>query len=262
MNNAPLRLVAALLAAACLAFPAFARAATPPPASVVLGDEVFLETAARDLRGRCVGIVTNQTGVTSALVPLVDALTSEGSVCVKALYAPEHGLRGDQPAGHYVSSYVDPQTKLPVFSLYGPQRHPTAQMLAGVDVLLFDIQDVGARSYTFVSTMAYVMEAAKQYNKEVWVLDRPNPAGADVVEGPVLDPAFKSFIGLYPIAFRHGMTVGELARLFNDEFGVGCKLRVVPMRGYRRSMTWPQTGLQWIPTSPNIPEWDLSLIHI
>jgi uncharacterized protein YbbC (DUF1343 family) len=134
-------------------------------------------------------------------------------------------------------------------------------MLRGVDVLLYDIQDVGDRAYTYISTLAYVMQAAKAAGKSVWVLDRPNPLGGAIVEGPVLDPRFASFIGLYPIAVRHGMTVGELAHLFNDRFGIGCDLHVIPMKGYTRDMLWPQTGLQWVQTSPNIPEWDTTLVY-
>jgi len=235
--------------------------ATLPPARVTLGDEVFLQSAWHDLDGRCVGVITNQTGVTSRLVHIVDAIKANPNICIKALYAPEHGLRGDRPAGAYVASYTDSRSGLPVYSLYGDQRHPTAQMLAGVDVLLFDIQDVGARPYTYVSTMAYAMQAAKQYGKEIWVLDRPNPIGGVMVEGPILDPKFKSFIGLYPIPMRHGMTVGELARLFNNQFGIGANLRVIKMIGWKRSMLWPDTGLQWVQTSPNIPEWSTTVVY-
>lgn len=249
-----------LLIAGIVASPS--RAGSLPPARVTLGDEVFLSSGWRNLHGRCVGIVTNQTGVTSRLVNIVDAIKANPHVCVRAIYSPEHGLRGDRPAGAYVSSYIDERTRLPVFSLYGSQKHPSAEMLRGVDVLLFDIQDVGARPYTFVSTMAYVMEAAKTYGKEIWVLDRPNPVGGELVDGPVLDPAFKSFIGLYPIAMRHGMTVGELARMFNGAFGIHANLHVIAMRGWRRSMLWPDTGLQWVQTSPNIPEWKTSVVYL
>lgn len=192
---------------------------------------------------------------------IVDAIRAHGNICIRAIYSPEHGLRGNRPAGAYVSSYIDSRSGLPVYSLYGPQRHPTAQMLAGVDVLLFDIQDVGARPYTYVSTMAYAMQGAKEFHKEIWILDRPNPIGGEMVEGPVLDPKFKSFIGLYPIAMRHGMTVGELARMFNDQFGIGANLRVITMRGWHRSMLWPDTGLQWVQTSPNIPEWSTTVVY-
>ncbi len=249
------------LLAALAAFALPCASGTLPPAHVVLGDEVFLRSAWRDLHGRCVGIITNQTGVTSRLVNIVDAIRANQRICVKAIYSPEHGLRGDRPAGAYVSSYLDARTGLPVYSLYGPQRHPTAQMLAGVDVLLFDIQDVGSRTYTYISTMAYAMQAAKEYGKEIWILDRPNPIGGTIVEGPVLDPRFKSFIGLYPIAMRHGMTVGELARMFDDRFGIGANLRVIKMLGWHRRMLWPDTGLQWVQTSPNIPEWSTAVVY-
>jgi uncharacterized protein YbbC (DUF1343 family) len=239
----------------------YARPGQLPPAHVVLGDEVFLQSAWHDLNGRCVGVITNQTGVTSHLVNIVDAIKANPQICVKAIYSPEHGLRGDRPAGAYVASYTDERTGLPVYSLYGAQKHPSAQMLAGVDVLLFDIQDVGARTYTYISTMAYAMEAAKEFGKEIWILDRPNPIGGKMVEGPVLDPRFKSFIGLYPIAMRHGMTIGELAEMFNDSFGIHAKLRVIRMQGWHRRMLWPDTGLQWVQTSPNIPEWSTTVVY-
>lgn len=234
--------------------------AAAPPEKVELGDDVLLRSAWRDLGGRRVGIVTNQTGVTSSFVPLVDALAQRGDVRVAALFAPEHGLRGDRPAGATVASYIDEKTGLPVYSLYGATRRPTAEMLAGVDVLLFDIQDVGDRAYTYVSTMAYAMQGAKDHGKEFWVLDRPNPVGGMAVEGPVLEPEFESFIGLYPIAMRHGMTVGELARLFNDRFGIGVRLRVIPMNGWHRAMIWPDTGLRWVQTSPNVPLWQTTFV--
>lgn len=248
-------------AAAVTVAPAISQAASLPRSPVTLGNEIFLNQAWRELRGRGVGIITNQTGVTSRLQSVVDAVRRNPDIALRALYAPEHGLRGDRPAGAYVASYIDALTHLPVYSLYGPTRHPSTAMLQGVDVLLFDIQDVGSRAYTYVSTMAYAMEAAKEHDKEIWILDRPNPIG-DVVEGPVLDPAFTSFIGLYPIAMRHGMTVGELAKLFNEHFGIGAKLRVVPMRGYDRSMIWPDTRLQWVQSSPNIPDWQTTFVYV
>ena len=237
-------------------------AATLPPARITLGDEVFLDDAWRELRGRRVGVITNQTGVTSRLVSLVDAIRRNPAIELRAIYAPEHGFRGDRTAGAYVASYTDSSTGLPVYSLYGPTRHPSAEMLREVDVLLFDIQDVGSRAYTFISTMAYAMQSAAQFGKEIWVLDRPNPVGGELVEGPVLQREDASFIGLYPIAMRHGMTVGELARMFNTHFGIGAKLRVIPMRGYRRSMIWPDTGLQWIQSSPNIPDWTTTFPYL
>ncbi len=240
-----------------LAGSGFAAAAAPPRVEptprVELGDDVFVTDAWRSLAGRTIGIVTNRSGVLSDGRSLVDAVRLNPAITVKALFAPEHGLRGDRDAGTYVPSYTDERTGLPVYSLYGATRHPSAAMLDGIDVLVFDIQDVGARPYTFVSTMAYVMQSAKQFGKEIWVLDRPNPIGGIAVEGPVTEPAFESFIGLYPIPERHGMTIGELATLFNDRFGIGAHLTVVKMRGWSRTMYWADTGLRWIPTSPNIP---------
>ncbi len=221
-----------------------------------------MRTARRDLGGRTVGVIANQSGVTSHLESIVDAIRRHGEIHIKAIYAPEHGFRGDRGAGASVASYVDPRAQLPVYSLYGASRHPSAEMLQGVDVLLFDIQDVGSRAYTYISTMAYAMQSARAYEKEFWVLDRPNPIGGSIVEGPVLEPAFESFIGLYPIPIRHGMTVGELAMLFNERFGIGAKLRVVRMNGWRRSMIWADTGLQWVPTSPNIPTWQTTVVYV
>jgi uncharacterized protein YbbC (DUF1343 family) len=237
--------------------------AEPLPRAVIeLGGDVFLRESWRDLGSRTVGIIANQSGVTSRLESIVDAIRRHGNVRVKAIFAPEHGLRGDRTAGALVGSYVDAQSGLPVYSLYGATRHPSSAMLDGIDTLLFDIQDVGSRAYTYISTMAYAMQSAKAYGKEFWVLDRPNPVGGESVEGPVLQPAYASFIGLYPIAMRHGMTVGELARLFNDHFGIGVKLRVVAMNGWRRSMIWPDTGLQWVQTSPNVPNWQTTFVYL
>jgi uncharacterized protein YbbC (DUF1343 family) len=240
----------AFLAASAAALAAPAAAATP---AVLPGDDVFIAQTWRDLGSRSIGIVTNQSGVLADGTSLVDAVRLNPSIRVKALFAPEHGLRGDRAAGTYVPSYTDPRSGLPVYSLYGATRHPSAAMLEGIDVLVFDIQDVGARPYTYASTLAYVMESAKEYGKEIWVLDRPNPIGGLRVEGPVLEPAFKSFIGLYPIPERHGLTIGELAGLFNDHFAIGAQLRVVRMRGWSRDMFWRDTGLRWTPTSPNVP---------
>jgi uncharacterized protein YbbC (DUF1343 family) len=255
-------LATTLLVLAALALRTHQTQAQAAAAPVVLGDDVFLQRTWRELNGRCIGIVTNASGVTSAGENFVDAVRRQRHICIRALFAPEHGLRGDRPAGSYVPSYTDERTGLPVYSLYGATRHPSATMLDGVDVLVFDIQDVGARPYTFVSTMAYVMESAAAAGKEVWILDRPNPIGGTLVEGPVLDPKFKSFVGLYPIPERHGMTVGELARMFNDRFGIGAKLKVIPMRGWRRDMIWAETGLPWTATSPNIPYAKTTLVYL
>lgn len=254
-------LISSLAASVTGLAPGSARAASVPRPIVTLGNETFLNDAWRDLRGRSVGIVTNQTGVTGNLETIVDAVRRNDGIDLKAIYSPEHGLRGDQTAGAYVASYVDERSALPVYSLYGATRHPSAAMLAGIDVLLFDIQDVGDRAYTYISTLAYVMQSAREHGKAVWVLDRPNPLGGSVVEGPVLEPKFSSFIGLYPLPIRHGLTIGELAKMYNEHFEIGCTLRVIPMKNYTRSMLWPETGLQWVQTSPNIPEWSTTLVY-
>jgi uncharacterized protein YbbC (DUF1343 family) len=248
---------AAALAAANVR-PAQAQSTTP----FALGDDVFLQGAWRDLAGQNVGIITNQSGVTSQGQSVVDAVRQNTQLNLRAIFAPEHGFRGDRPAGASVASYVDSQTGLPVYSLYGASRHADAVELNGLRALIFDIQDVGARAYTYISTMAYAMQTAKARGIAFWVLDRPNPVGGVQVEGPVLQPAFSSFIGLYPIAMRHGMTVGELARMFNDRFGIGCNLRVIPMRGWRRATLWPETGLHWVRTSPNVPTWQTTFVYL
>jgi uncharacterized protein YbbC (DUF1343 family) len=247
---------------AALAAAPIAARATSVHWQIELGDDLFLRDRWSELKGRTVGIVTNQSGVTGRNESIVDAVHRLPQINVRALFGPEHGIRGAVGAGETVGSSTDEKTGLPVYSLYGATRHPSAAMLDGIDVLLFDIQDVGARPYTYVSTMAYVMESAAQYGKEVWVLDRPNPIGGTLVEGPVLDPKFKSFIGLYPIPERHGMTVGELARMFNEQFGIRCKLRVIPMHGWKREMLWNDTGLNWVPTSPNMPYARTTLVYL
>jgi uncharacterized protein YbbC (DUF1343 family) len=253
-------LAAAATGVAASALPAGARAAGSPV--VTLGDDAFVRDVWRELRGRTVGIVTNPSGVLSDGQPLIDAVHRDGRIALKALFGPEHGIRGTTGAGESVGSATDERTGLPVYSLYGATRHPTQAMLDGIDVLLFDIQDVGARPYTYVSTMAYVMESAAKFGQEVWVLDRPNPVGGVLLDGPVLDPKFTSFIGLYPIPERHGMTVGELARMFNEHFDIRCKLRVIPLQGWRREMLWADTGLGWVATSPNIPYARTTLVYL
>lgn len=206
-----------------------------------------------------VGLITNQTGVNSQLESTIDVLRQKANLV--ALFSPEHGIRGAAAAGDKVSSGVDVKTGIPVYSLYGATRKPTPEMLADIDVLCFDIQDVGARFYTYISTMAYAMESCREQNKLFVAFDRPNPIGGEAVEGPVLKQGLQSFIGLYPIPIRHGMTVGELARLFNEEFNINAGLAVVKMSGWQRRMYWEDTGLTWIMTSPNIPTPDTVLVY-
>lgn len=228
---------------------------------VKTGIEVLRDSGFEALKGKRVGLITNPTGVDSRLVSTVDILDSAartGTFKLAALYGPEHGVRGNVAAGETVASGIDPGTGVRVFSLYGATKKPTAKMLEGVDVLVFDIQDIGSRSYTYISTMGLAMEAAAENGVPFMVLDRPNPLGGIRVEGTeAIKEGFSSFVSAYPVPYVHGMTVGELARLLNGEKmlkgGVQCELKVIPMQGWRRDMAWNACGLPWVPTSPHIP---------
>ncbi|WLD92811.1 DUF1343 domain-containing protein [Alkalihalobacillus sp. AL-G] len=226
-----------------------------------LGVEVLLDDQKELIEGKRVGLITNPTGVDQNLSSVVDLLFNEPGVELTALYGPEHGVRGSAQAGDYVEYYIDEETGLPVYSLYGQTRKPTPEMLEGIDVLLFNIQDVGTRFYTYIYTMAYAMEAAADNDIPFIVLDRPNPLGGKAVEGPVLDPAYSSFVGLYPIPLRHGMTVGELAKLFNEKFDIGADLTVVEMKGWKRKMYYDETPLEFVLPSPNMPTLDTALVY-
>lgn len=226
-----------------------------------LGVEMLLENHLDLLEGKNVGLITNPTGVTQDLKSIVDVLYNHPDINLVSLYGPEHGIRGSAQAGEGVDFYIDPITGLPVYSLYGDTKKPTPEMLEGVDVLLFDIQDVGTRFYTYIYTMALAMEAAAENNIEFVVLDRPNPIGGTKVEGPVLNPDYASFVGKYPIPIRHGMTVGELAKLFNNEYGIGADLTVVEMNGWERSMQYDDTPLEWVLPSPNMPTLDTATVY-
>ncbi|WP_334179392.1 DUF1343 domain-containing protein [Pseudoxanthomonas sp.] len=226
-----------------------------------LGIDVLLEQRLDLLRGKRVGLVTNATGVDGQLRSSVDRLSAHPGFTLVALFGPEHGVRGDVQAGDKVASSRDAVTDLPVHSLYGEHREPTAAMLAGIDVLVFDIQDVGTRFYTYPYTLAGVMRAAKRAGIPVVVTDRPDPMGGVRVEGPVLEPALASFVGMFPIPLRHGMTLGELASLFNAEFGIGAELHVVTMQGWRRGEEPLRGALPWVPPSPNMPTPDTALVY-
>lgn len=218
------------------------------------GAEVLIEERLGTLDGKRVGVICNHTSVLPGGTHIVDALLEKG-VAVTALFGPEHGIRGTAAAGKKVFDTVDAATGLPVFSLYGKTTKPSPGMLAGVDVLLFDIQDIGARYYTYAGTMAFAMEAAAQNGKSFVVLDRPNPVNGVDVEGPVLDMGFRSLIGMFPVPIRHGLTMGELAKMIIGEGWIDdtrLDLTVVEMRGWRRSMWYDQTGLEWIAPSPNM----------
>ena len=231
---------------------AFLALATAPQQAVAPGIEQFLADVPVDIRGKRVGLITNHTGVDSHGVSTIDRLFASRDVRLVALFSPEHGLRGTAADGAKISSGVDRKTGLPIFSLYGDVRRPTRRMLANVEALLFDMQDIGARPYTYISTMGLAMRAAKEKGIPFVVLDRPNPIGGHIVEGSILDTAFRSFTGMYPIALRHGMTVGEIARMLSARFGIDAELIVVPMVGWRRGMWFDDTGLPWVKPSPNI----------
>jgi len=224
------------------------RSAAQPPAAIKPGVDVLLESPGL-LQGRRIGLVTHAAGLTSAGEATWSALLRDSRLTVTALFAPEHGLSGAVPAGQPVA---DSPGRVPTYSLYGATRRPTPEMLANIDVFVIDLQDVGARAYTFVSTMALVMQAARDAGKPVVVLDRPNPQGGLQLDGTVLGPEYRSFIGMYPIPSVHGMTIGELAQLFNGLFEINADLTVVPMRGWSRRMVWEETGLPWVRPSPNI----------
>ncbi|MDZ5473708.1 DUF1343 domain-containing protein [Bacillus sp. 31A1R] len=226
-----------------------------------LGLDVFLEQFVNRFKGKRVGLVTNMTGVNSQLVPTIDLFFQHPDIHLTALYGPEHGIRGDVKEGEKIDSSIDLYTKLPVYSLYGNSKKPSKEMLDLVDVVVFDLQDIGARYYTFIYTMAYVMEACAEQNKHFVVLDRPNPISGLSMEGNLVEEDVRSFVGLYPIPNRHAMTVGELAQLFNHEYGIGCELTVVPMSGWNRKDYFDETGLFWVPPSPNTTGMDMCVLY-
>ncbi len=239
---------------------------------VKTGVEVLRDRGFEGLIGRKVGLVTNPSGVDSQLNSTVDILYNAPGVELVALYGPEHGVRGDVYAGDKVNDAVDAATGLPVYSIYGATRKPTPEMLEGVEVMVYDIQDVGARSYTFISSLGLVMEACAEKGIEVMVLDRPNPLGGNKIEGCNVEPGFFSFVSQYPIPYIYGLTVGELAVMINeegmnrgqkgDQEPVHCKLTVVPMEGWSRDMLYEDTGLPWVLPSPNIPFKDSPIYYV
>ncbi len=212
-------------------------------------------------RGLRLGLIANPTAVTAALDHAASLMSASKTLRLVALYGPEHGLWADAQDLVEVGDTRDPRTGLPVYSLYGSTRVPTAEMLDGVDALVFDVQDVGARYYTFIYTMLHALEACTRYRKRLIVLDRPNPLGGVALDGDVLDPAFASFVGLHPLPVRHGMTVGELALLFREERELRAETEVVLMKGWRREMAFEDTGLPWVMPSPNMPTVDTAWVY-
>lgn len=222
---------------------------------ISLGVDVFFEEK-HDLvlRDKNVGLITNHTGINKSCF-LTSDLFKKKCFNLKALFCPEHGLKGN---GYAFEKIVDAETEegVPIYSLHGETRRPTEKMLKEIDVLIYDMQDIGVRAYTYATTLFYAMEEASKKNIEVIVLDRPNPMGGLVVDGPMLEDQFRSFIGYVNVPYCHGMTIGELAHFFNEEYKLGCKLKIVPMKGWKRSMKFSDTGLTWIPPSPHVPESD------
>jgi uncharacterized protein YbbC (DUF1343 family) len=231
-----------------------------PAARVTLGSEVLLDSGR--LAGLRVAVVANPASIDGAFRHIVDRLARAPGVRLAALFGPQHGVYADVQDNMVESPHGrHPRYGVPIYSLYSETREPTPAMLEGLDAIVVDLQDVGTRVYTFAATMANVLRAAARAGLRVFVCDRPNPIGGEQVEGPVLRPAFASFVGPFPIPLRHGLTLGELARLFNGPFGLGAPLEVVPMRGWARSMLWDDTGLPWVPPSPNMPSPDTALVY-
>ena len=235
-----------LLALALLA------AALPASADVLTGIDVLEADGFKPLQGKTVAVITNHTGKDRSGKSTVALLAAAPGVRLKAIFTPEHGFLGSQAAGAAVASSTDAATGLPIFSLYGPTKSPTPESLKGIQVLVFDMQDVGARFYTYLTTMAMAMEAAAQQGVEFVVLDRPNPDGGAVVEGPVKIPEVSAFTSYLPVPVRHGLTAGEMARYYDAFLEKPAKLTVVAMKGWKRDMLWSETGLPWVAPSPNI----------
>ncbi|HEY2852076.1 MAG TPA: DUF1343 domain-containing protein [Gemmatimonadaceae bacterium] len=236
-------------------------AAGAPAGGVAPGVEVLLSDSLRLIQGKRVGLITNQSGRDRRGTSTIDLLFHAPGVRLTALFGPEHGLRGGARAGEKISSTVDSATGVPIYSLYGQTNAPTAEMLRDVDVLVYDIQDVGARVYTYEWTMALSAEAAGKLGKKFVVLDRPDPIRGDRVDGNILETRFRSFVGQYPVALRYGLTPGELLRYLVGTGQVNADVTVVPMRGWRRSMWWQDTGMPWLNPSPNLRSLDATLLY-
>lgn len=220
------------------------------------GIDVLKEQKFKILEGKRVGLITNPTGFDNTMKSTIDVLFEAPNVKLVALFGPEHGVRGDVHAGDKIDNLTDSKTGIPVLSLYGATRKPTPEMLKGIDVLVYDIQDIGSRSFTYISTLGLAMEAAAENNIEFVVLDRPNPLGGNRIEGNLAEDGFISFVSQFKIPYIYGLTCGELAMLLNEEnmLAKKCKLHVVKMEGWKRDMTFDKTGLQWVPSSPHIPQ--------
>ena len=233
---------------------------TSRTALVRLGSDVLIESGR--LSGARVGVVCNHASVDHGFAHIVDRLAAARGVTLAAIFGPQHGFRSDVQDNMIETPHRDdPHRRVPIYSLYSETREPTADMLRGLDVLVIDLQDIGARIYTYIYTMANCLQACARHSVRVIVCDRPNPIGGEAIEGALLQPGFESFVGLFPIPMRHGMTIGELAQLFNDRFGLGANLEVVPMAGWRRGMYADATGLPWVMPSPNMPTLETAVVY-
>ena len=234
--------------------------------TTITGLDVMENDDFAPLKGKAVAVVTNMTAMNRRGEYILDLLANEEGVELKVIFGPEHGLHGEVVAGERVPDVVDTRTGVKVYSLYGTNFKPTPDQLAGVDVVIFDMQDVGARYYTYASTMTLVMDACARDGVAIWVLDRPNPVRGDVIDGPILDMEYSSFVGMHPVPIRHGMTLGELAIMINEEGWLSenrhARLTVVPTLNWSRYMWWDETGLEWVPASPNIPTPETALAYL
>ncbi|MBO0991654.1 exo-beta-N-acetylmuramidase NamZ family protein [Bacillus sp. SD088] len=226
-----------------------------------IGLDVFLEKEYQAFKEKRMGLLTNLTGVNEKLVPAIDLFHDHQDIQLTALYGPEHGIRGDAKEGEEVESSIDPYTGLPVYSLYGASKKPSKEMLDPVDVIVFDLQDIGSRYYTYIYSMAYVMEACAEYGNEFVVLDRPNPISGTSIEGNLVEEDVRSFVGLYPIPNRHGLTVGEIAQFYKHEMGIDCEVTVIEMEGWKRQFYYDETDLFWVPSSPNTTGLDMTILY-
>jgi uncharacterized protein YbbC (DUF1343 family) len=229
-------------------------------AAVRLGIDVLLDS--RRLRGSRVGVVANHASIDGRFRHVVDRVATADNVTLGAIFGPQHGFRSDVQDNMIETAHAhDPTRRVPVYSLYSETREPTAEMLKGLDALVIDLQDIGARIYTYIYTMANCLRVCKRHGVHVIVCDRPNPIAGEDVEGALLESGFESFVGQFPIPMRHGMTMAELARLFNEQFGIGASLEVVKMEGWTRRTYWDATGLPWVMPSPNIPTLDSAIVY-
>jgi uncharacterized protein YbbC (DUF1343 family) len=228
--------------------------------AVRLGSERLLDSGA--LRGQRVGVVCNPASIDASWRHVLDRVASEAGVTLAAIFGPQHGFRSDVQDNMIETGHARHPTRcVPIYSLYSETREPTAAMLRGLDALVIDLQDVGVRIYTYIYTMAHCLRACGRHGVKVIVCDRPNPIGGVAVEGPTLEPGYESFVGLFPIPMRHGLTIGELARLFNERFALGADLEVIPMEGWSRGMYFDGTGVPWVMPSPNIPTLDTAIVY-